>query len=149
MFYPPKPLSRTLIGLIIFAALFSSFVGVCVYFAYFSEEAKTQASLDHLSVCVLNPDDVLSCGREEVQKLLANHKSNEVMSLLSKNVTSGQCHTLGHIVGQETYKKTHNVEAAIAECGYGCTSSCMHGIIGQALIEEVGIDDEGVDPRHL
>lgn len=102
-----------------------------------------------LRECLKNPELVVTCAQREVLKLLDGRSGSAAMALLAEMVPPGQCHTLGHTVGQEVYKRSGNLESSIAECGYGCTGSCVHGVIGAALIAELGLDEGEVDPQHL
>lgn len=109
---------------------------------------RNTVSFDRLRTCLEDPDTVILCARSEIQKLLSGRSGGEAMSFLEEALSSGQCHAVGHIVGQEVYKRTRNIEMSIAECGYKCTGSCVHGVIGEAMIQELGLTED-VDPRHL
>lgn len=129
-------------------------VGVSLVFYAFFSYSQNRSGVDVISAnklreCLKNPELVVTCAQTEVLKLLNGRSGSAAMMLLADIVPPGQCHTLGHTVGQEVYKRSGNLEASIAECGYGCTGSCVHGVIGAALIAELGLDENEVDPQHL
>ena len=90
----------------------------------------------------------ISCAREPIRKLLRSKSGEDIMQMLSVDLPPTQCHSFGHIVGQELYHQYVNIETALAECSQACFLACVHGAIGQAFVEEAGVDDS-VDPEHL
>ena len=50
----------------------------------------------------------------------------------------GNCHEIGHFIGEETYEKTGNLESALAECTSACGYGCIHGAVGMAVANALG-----------
>ncbi|TSC86221.1 MAG: hypothetical protein G01um10148_727 [Parcubacteria group bacterium Gr01-1014_8] len=93
---------------------------------------------------------LVACARPEIRRLLTNMSGAEILDLFSEKFSTVKCHTLGHIVGQELYLAKKNVEHALAVCNNACASSCVHGVIGEAFLQEAGITEkEGLDTLHM
>ena len=132
-------------------ALFGIFLLVGGTFFVFSDRLQSQSAVavtGQLQVCARG-GDLIACARQPIQKLLETKSGTEVMQTLSDTVSPTQCHAVGHIVGQELYRRYKNVEPALAQCSYACFSACIHGAIGQAFVQEAGMNDDSVDPEHL
>lgn len=63
---------------------------------------------------------------------------NELVSTSSTNDLTNQCHTIAHIVGEETQQRTASVEEAIRRCPRACNSGCIHGVVGESVVRELG-----------
>jgi len=129
-------------------ALIVAAVGLVVY-AFLATGSSAEASIERLRECLVDPSLVLACGTAEVQALSEGRTPQEVMALLSKNLPQGECHTIGHLVGQEAFRRAGELEGAIELCSYACTGACVHGAIGQAIVTELGGVDADIDPEHL
>ena len=116
--------------------------------AQMDSDAPNPASvLKQLQKCG-KEDDMIDCSRHPVQEFLQLKSAGEVMRVLSDTLSPVQCHRIGHLVGQEVYRKYKNVEMALGECSYTCFSACVHGAIGEAFVEEAGVN-AAVDLEHL
>ncbi|MDP3645485.1 MAG: hypothetical protein Q8R25_00150 [bacterium] len=91
----------------------------------------------------------ISCARPMIRNLLKYEEPTDVIQTLAVILPSTACHYMVHIVGQELYKKYGNTEPALAQCSRVCGLACIHGVIGEAFIEEAHIDTSTVDPEHL
>jgi hypothetical protein len=113
----------------------------------FSRHSDLESEIHAIVACTKQSDSI-SCARPLLRDLVGSESGAQVMQVLSDNLTSGECHTMGHVVGQEVYAKYHSVEPALAECSNACFSACVHGVVGEAFVEEAGLP-KNVDPEHL
>lgn len=93
-----------------------------------------------------------TCTRDAIRKFLSIYSTAELMEFTSADALPvsirGQCHALGHIIGEETYKQTGSLENALARCTNSCRSACLHGAISQGVLETLGGGYEGEDIAH-
>src|SRR5262249_38891516 len=62
----------------------------------------------------------------------------------------GSCHSVGHIIGDETYKKYRDVEGSMVRCGSTCSNACIHGVMGAAVTDILGTQyDEDIAHADL
>lgn len=92
----------------------------------------------------------LECVRDAIRAALQSSSGGEVLDAVAKRVWPSRCHFVGHVVGQELFRK-HNgaIEPALAECSLTCDSPCQHGVIGEAYVQAFGVEAEDFDPAHL
>lgn len=113
-------------------------------------------SLDAISACSSTEADdnatYTRCLRSTIGKLLTNHSTKELMSYISSETTPinvlGNCHSIGHIIGELTFKKYGSLETALSQCNSNCRSSCTHGAIGAGVLDEMGESYDGEDIAH-
>lgn len=87
---------------------------------------------------VVNSD----CLAKVTHTLLATHSTKEVMDHVAEYIGNSdlrnQCHVIAHMIGRETFAKTHSVDGAIAQCTSACNDGCMHGVLGGAVLFALG-----------
>lgn len=110
------------------------------------------AALQAIGKCTEEENGTI-CARPIVRELLSKHTGADIVYAIDARLTPQQCHYLGHVVGQESYTKFGNIEEAIAQCDRSCDSACIHGVIGEAFAQELGLgssdDVQDVDLAHL
>jgi len=111
-------------------------------------DART-SDASELAACAYDSERILSCGTSIVQAQLAGHSPRDVMQFLNENLSDEACHIMGHIVGREVYQRGGNLEDSMAECGYICDGSCIHGLAGTAFLDALGIEVESVGDVHV
>lgn len=105
--------------------------------------------IEKIVECVEAPSPVV-CARPFIQELVRAGDSAVIIDeLVAKGVPPASCHFLAHLVGQEIYRLTQSSEIAISKCSRACGAGCVHGAIGEAFVEEAGLDEEVFDPAHL
>ncbi len=110
-----------------------------------------QAALAGVMPCTVQGESV-SCARPFVIRMLQERSVPVVLESLSNNLGPQQCHYIGHVVGQQLFAQTNDVEGALAQCSRACDSACIHGVIGQAFADALGYPDpeaDDFDYRHL
>ncbi|HUO50663.1 MAG TPA: hypothetical protein VMU25_03845 [Candidatus Paceibacterota bacterium] len=113
------------------------------------ETQVIQNSLNGISSCFKENTDKVLCTQPYVASLLKIKNSSEVMDILSQRFNPTLCHLVGHVVGQQTYLKYQNVDAAMRACNRQCSDACTHGIVGEAFAQQLGNPDPNVDLEHL
>ncbi len=113
---------------------------------------RYDAALARVVACT-DAKNATTCSRPAVQKLLNLESAAKIMDDVAVRLTPQQCHYVGHVVGQQLFKRNRDVENSISRCSRACNSSCVHGIIGQAFAEELGLESadnsENLDFQHL
>jgi hypothetical protein len=112
--------------------------------------------LENLATCFKEniPEDVpdVLCLQDTVKKLLTVYSTREVLNYAiassSPSDVVRNCHDIGHIVGEETLRRTNSLEDTLARCNNRCLYSCIHGAIGAAVFKEVGESDPREDIAH-
>jgi len=108
-----------------------------------------------LSACVKETNNTVAaenCLREAIRDLLAVYSTPQLMNAtgayqLPQNIR-GQCHAIGHIIGEETFKKTRSLETALSACTNDCRSACLHGALTAAVLETMGGGYDEEDIAH-
>lgn len=104
-------------------------------------------------VACAEEDNAPVCSRPVIRKLLEKNSGTDVMAALSDKLSPLQCHYIGHVVGQQSYIKFDDVEGAIRQCNRQCDSACVHGVIGEAFAQKLGLGSadspEVFDPQSL
>lgn len=119
-----------------------------VFYATASER-KLNADLNALSQCFRQKKNQAICTVPTVKRMLTATSTLALMNVLEEHFGPGECHILGHVVGQQTYIQEKDVEAALSRCSATCDSACGHGAVGEAFADELGYDDPEVDLKHL
>lgn len=95
---------------------------------------------------------LIACAHQVVKVQLEQHSPRELMNEISANtVTSsyGDCHSIAHVIGEETYAKYNVIEQALSYCSNQCFSGCLHGVLGAAMVQKLGIQDPDTDISHM
>ena len=113
-----------------------------------------EAALAQVKNCVQTEEkDFFECSRPAAEKMLDFKSATEVMDELSTTLTLQQCHFIGHIIGRQSFIRNQNIEDTISSCTRTCESACVHGAIGQAFAQELGLEDTGdtqrFDLKHM
>lgn len=114
----------------------------------FARESKEKGIDQTLRQCFRNaisPAKQAACLRVHIKNFLTASTSAPLLEIVKASPikeVSHSCHFIGHIAGQELYKKTGSAEAALKACSRECTYSCVHGAIAEAVIEETGFRPE-------
>ena len=88
------------------------------------------------------------CVREKIQSLLLELPAHEIMRAVEASFPY-QCHAVGHILGQETYKMLGSVESAFGACSpASCVHACTHGVVGEVFLSTPGIGGLPEEWRH-
>lgn len=115
----------------------------------------THVSLDSLVNCfkeTLNPSFTSTCLHATVRTLLTEYTTREIQKFTaatsSLEIVQHNCHAIGHIIGDETYKEAASLEHALSLCSYTCGASCTHGVLGAGVLAEMGTTYEDIDIAH-
>ena len=85
----------------------------------------TEREMANISAC-LEEDNAVACSSGPVSTLLERESGAVVMDLLNRSVTAQQCHYIGHVVGQQSFRRSQSIEEAIRQCNRACDSACIH-----------------------
>ncbi len=132
-------------------ALLSCSIGV-IALLYIYVPSMRAAGLESIDRCTFDDHADPQCLRAAVEALLARYSAVDVMDYVTAstspvNVTN-QCHPIGHIVGELTYKKTGSIEQALSLCSPTCRSACTHGAIGAGILSEMDASYSEEDIAH-
>lgn len=93
-------------------------------------------------------DEVLACVHDKTRTLLGKLPAHELMNQVEAALPQ-QCHTIGHIVGQETYKLSRTPEDAFASClPTACVHACTHGVMGEVFLVSSGTEFASEELGH-
>jgi hypothetical protein len=109
------------------------------------------AAMYRVRMCLTEPG-ATTCARPSVRRILQEKTGEELMTKFSRTLSPLSCHYIGHVVGQEMFRISADIESAVAACGRECDSACVHGAIGAAYAEALGLDGFGeydIDLAHL
>jgi len=94
----------------------------------------------------------IPCVQETVRKLLAAYSAKEILGYISSpkspDIVTQNCHLIAHSLGQENYKKARSMEKALSQCTQACNFGCIHGTIGEGVLEKLGGDAATDDIAH-
>ena len=89
------------------------------------------------------------CLRKKTDALLARYTPAQLLTYVtltsSPTFMQDQCHPIGHIIGERTYRSAGGLERALAMCTNACRSSCLHGAISagvQDTLDEKSITED-------
>ncbi len=109
-------------------------------------------ALERVVACT-RAKNATACSRPAVKEMLGFRSAAEVMDALSVRLTPQQCHHVGHVVGQQSLVLSQDLERSVTRCTRTCDSACVHGAIGQAFAQELGLEDssgtQDFDLQHL
>lgn len=93
-----------------------------------------------LESCFFGTDDTdTTCARSAISALLEKENAAMLLDRLEKEIPARRCHAVGHIIGQQLFDRTGNIEWALSECSDGCRRACKHGAVGKALASASGV----------
>lgn len=115
----------------------------------FDGERTTEQLVEELRECIGDKEALVTCGPVIIGELMETRSAMEAMRILASSFSTRECHVVGHVVGQETYRQAGGVEKALSACDASCGGACTHGAIGQAFIAEAGALAESVDLQNL
>src|SRR5262249_21072916 len=102
--------------------------------------------------CMERPD-AMPCTRAIVKDLLTKESATDILDEVSASFPAVRCHYIGHLLGQELYMSSKNAETALSQCSRQCDASCIHGAIGEAFAETLGLgspdEEKDFDLEHL
>ena len=123
--------------------------GVGMFFLASELRGDKASSLSELNDCFSNtstasqnagPND--ECLQERIASLLNSFSTADLMNYAVASTTpysvTSYCHNTAHIIGEETFIKWDNVEAALDQCTRACSLGCTHGVIAGAVAKELG-----------
>jgi len=106
-------------------------------------------SKDPYGTAELNP----VCVTQTIRSLLKVYSTAEVMKYISAPTTSREitinCHAIGHVVGQQTFLNTGSVQGALNQCTRDCAFGCIHGVIGAAVVQQLGNDNQDIEHADI
>ena len=108
----------------------------------FPEESVVDASLSADPDCLKRTVHTLS-GVFSTKELLAY-----TIETTSPETIVNDCHEIGHIIGEETYRNSSSLENALAKCSNACRGACTHGVVGEAVIADIGQEFPDEDLAH-
>lgn len=91
----------------------------------------------------------IPCMRGVEQNLLAYIPATTIMQTFSDTLSASQCHYAGHVLGQELYLRTNDVEKALSQCNRLCDTACIHGVINEAFAQTLHTDVSDDEAPHL
>lgn len=107
--------------------------------------SKTSAS-----PATFNPDD--RCLKKSVDTLLETYSTSELMSYIVASTAPyaiiSNCHDVAHVIGQETFIKSGNMEVALNQCSGKCNYGCTHGVIAAGVAKSFGAKYLDEDIAH-
>ena len=96
------------------------------------------AGISEIKDCMAQ-QDAITCAEPVVKQLLSIATASQIVDALSKTLPPQQCHYAGHVVGEQVYLKYQSIGEAMAECDLTCDSACVHGAVGEAFAQVLGI----------
>ncbi len=51
---------------------------------------------------------------------------------------SNSCHSIAHSIGAQTFDRSSGIENALTKCSNTCGAGCIHGVIGTAVLRDLG-----------
>ena len=58
------------------------------------------------------------------------------------------CHAIAHIIGKVTFQRAMSIEEAMSKCNNSCGMGCIHGVIGGAVLRDLGETYSSEDIEH-
>ena len=128
------------------------YFGLCFFVAPLAFLAFT-----HLRKDIISPEKLLSCftSRHEryvtdvycpervVGDLLVTRTAGDLLTYITTPPTPLAvrlyAHSISHFIGKQTFLKTRSVGMSLSQCVPDSQSGCVHGVIGAAATEELGM----------
>jgi hypothetical protein len=134
---------------------FLCIVLVAIFGMTLANKQKSRLTLSALGGCFSQANDATfkpRCLDNVITILLKDHSTAELMSYITATTSApllqSQCHPVGHMIGELTYEKYGSMEAALAQCRNNCRFSCVHGVIGAGVLDEMGVAYPDQDVAH-
>ncbi len=135
---------------ILFAALI--FLGT-VAFAAFTPEHRIVRALSACTVPGHRIDISRACVTEAVARLLNSFSARQILTVAESDRSPEgivkNCHEISHAIGIELYSRSNDSEQALAQCTQQCGAGCIHGVVGAAVVQELGVSYAEEDLAHL
>lgn len=109
-------------------------LGIVSWFILRPQYSPAQEIADCFSV-----QDAIPCIRPIVHDLVRSETGAQVVDSVKGSLSPLQCHYVGHVTGQEIYDFYGDIEVALASCDYACDSACLHGVVAQTIMTNLGI----------
>ena len=61
---------------------------------------------------------------------------------------NGNCHSIAHYIGGDTFLRSRSIEDAMSKCTNSCGAGCIHGVIGGAVLKDLGETYSSEDIEH-
>lgn len=110
---------------------------------------------DALARCLAKPDKTSATGEclhTAVSGLLSVMSARTLLAYTDATTSPIEvlrnCHAVGHIIGEETFKRSDTLEAALSSCSTACRSACLHGALGAGVLAQLGEEYAGEDIVH-
>lgn len=142
---------RIFTGLLVFAAVGYALASLASV-EYERATAVTPNSLVGCFATSTDPTFASSCLHKTVGTLLSQMSPRQLqtytVSSTSPITIRNECHSIGHIIGEETFKRLPSLEAALSLCSNDCRSACVHGAVGAGVLKEIGSEYPDEDIAH-
>ncbi len=108
---------------------------------------------ERLGVCFgRSPAKSQTCLKSAVRSLLTEYSTKELMvhivATSSPQSTTSRCHTVSHMIGEETLIKTGSLEQTLASCTAQCSYGCTHGAVAAEVARSFGEEYPGEEIAH-
>ena len=117
-------------------------------YAYFTAPPSPEALLS----CLEDPATTSACLHETIPQLLSYMSTKTLQAYTVAESTPApirdRCHAIGHIIGQENFKKAGALEIALSACSNACRAACLHGTLGAGVLAELGEEYPDEDIAH-
>ena len=94
----------------------------------------------------------VDCLKETIHALTDQYATPYILSYLMKSSSpktiKDNCHVIAHMIGERVYEKTGSVDESLQQCSQQCRSGCLHGVVGAAVIRELGETFPDEDIAH-
>ena len=106
-------------------------------------------SKDPYGTAEINP----ICVTQTIRNLLSVYSTADVMHYISAPTTPSDitlnCHAIAHVVGQQTFSNAGSVQGALNQCTRDCGFGCIHGVIGAAVVLQLGSDTQDIEHADI
>lgn len=151
--FRPRRGSRT-IPLVQLALLCAGIVFlICIGLRTITPERTIARALASCAVSGHRTDLSRACLQQATPKLLDRYSAKQVLTVVDATSAPQElyenCHVIAHTIGIELYKQTRDSETALAQCTQQCGGGCVHGVVGAAVMDELGSSYAAEDIEHL
>ena len=131
-----------------------------VIFSYGTTEiiiSHTKVAPDMLAACISkdangNPLPDEDCITTIVKKLLDTYSTRDLINYTAASTTPDiilqSCHPIAHVIGRQTYLKVKSIERGFQLCTPSCRDGCIHGVLAEGILSELGESYEDDDISH-
>ncbi len=82
------------------------------------------------------------CIKKTAWIILDSTSTKDFMDFLTSSgapvVIQNNCHAIAHVIGAMTFDRSTGMESALATCSNTCGAGCIHGVIGAAVLRDLG-----------